>query len=54
MDAEIAPRYARLHTEHPVDTDAILREGPSALSRTALTRNGATRLRVAGARQVPR
>lgn len=54
VDAEIAPRYARLHTEHPVDTDAVFRSGLTALTRTALARDDTDGAGHGGARQGPR
>lgn len=54
VDAEIAPRYARLHTEHPVDTDAVFRSGLTALTGTALTRDDTDGAGHGGARQGPR
>ncbi|WP_270239631.1 TetR/AcrR family transcriptional regulator C-terminal domain-containing protein [Kocuria marina] len=54
VDAEIAPRYARLHTEHPVDIDALFRSGLTALIRTALTRDDTDGAAHGGARQASR
>lgn len=54
VDAEIAPRYARLHAEHPVDTDAVFRSGLTALTGTALTRDDTDGAGHGGARQGPR
>lgn len=51
VDAEIAPRYARLHTEHPVDSDAVFRSGLTALIPTALTRDDTDGAGHGGARQ---